>query len=1029
MEPGTRVRVKADPGRIGVVTRRKREHAGTTYLQVDFHNSIPQFVLLDQLEEVSDTFDDPIELLRNGKLGRSKDLRSNLTHIRLSGRLANLIYSMETTNTDFYAYQFKPVLNFLESPSNGLLVADEVGLGKTIEAGLIWTELRSRFDTRKLLVLCPAMLQEKWRFELLNRFGVRAEILGANDVLTHFKDFQRGNIFDYAIISSMQGLRPRRGWAEDIVANSPGSRLARFLSNIDNEEPLIDLLVIDEAHYLRNPESMTAKLGRLLRSVAEHTVLLSATPVHLKSRDLYELLNIVDEDTFNQPYAFDEILQANEPLIRARDALQRQNIGRQTLLELLEMASNHPLLEDNRQLKALLENPPTEEDLSDNAFRSRLSNQIGGVNLLGRAVTRTRKREVTAFKVIREAVAEMVPLSPPEREFYSKVTELVREYALRCEGHEAFLAVMPQRQMSSSMPAALAEWHEKQQMSAEQAYEDFGIGDEELQFGPLTQQIIEEADRLGNLKTLREHDSKYNRLKEILVNFLNRNPREKVVLFAYFRATLRYLQARLCEDGIDCVTLMGGTDNRYEVIEKFKSPRGPKVLLSSEVASEGVDLQFCRVLINYDLPWNPMKVEQRIGRIDRIGQKSPVITIWNLFYDDTIDARIYGRLYVRLRIFERTLGELEAVLGDEIRKLSLELLRGELTPEQEEERIEQTAQALANLREMEENLEQEAAGLVAHGDYILNQVQAARELERCITAEDLWIYTDDFFTQNYSGCEFRQKNPDRLEFDIRLSQTAKLDLEQFLAENHLRGQTRLASTSNAPVRCIFQNKIERDQRGRFEAISQLHPLVRFIGWHIEESKTAFYPAVSVELSHHEIPGVRTGTYVFAVERWSLQGVRDIERLAFLANSLDREGDFLSEELSEGLVTVAARRGGDWLSAVNLVDLNKVGQLAESCSLRLQTMYDGYVLQIMNENNDRADLQEKTLRRHQDRQIEKLRELREMYRARGRDSLERATQGRIDALDGRIQRKLLEIDRRRDLRHQKQEVCVGLVRVS
>lgn len=154
MEPGTRVRVKADPGRIGVVTRRKREHAGTTYLQVDFHNSIPQFVLLDQLEEVSDTFDDPIELLRNGKLGRSKDLRSNLNHIRLSGRLANLIYSMETTNTDFYAYQFKPVLNFLESPSNGLLVADEVGLGKTIEAGLIWTELRSRFDTRKLLVLC-----------------------------------------------------------------------------------------------------------------------------------------------------------------------------------------------------------------------------------------------------------------------------------------------------------------------------------------------------------------------------------------------------------------------------------------------------------------------------------------------------------------------------------------------------------------------------------------------------------------------------------------------------------------------------------------------------------------------------------------------------------------------------------------------------------------------------------------------------------------------------------------------------------
>jgi hypothetical protein len=96
------------------------------------------------LEIISEEDDDPIELLRQGKLGRAKDLRSSLTHIRLSGRLANLIYSMGTIHTDFYPYQFKPVLNFLDSPANGILIADEVGLGKIIEASLIWTELSAK---------------------------------------------------------------------------------------------------------------------------------------------------------------------------------------------------------------------------------------------------------------------------------------------------------------------------------------------------------------------------------------------------------------------------------------------------------------------------------------------------------------------------------------------------------------------------------------------------------------------------------------------------------------------------------------------------------------------------------------------------------------------------------------------------------------------------------------------------------------------------------------------------------------------
>jgi len=141
MQPGTAVRLIVDAGRVDVVTGRTLSQGGKTYWQIRFPNRDDYYRDI-HLKIISEEEDDPIELLRRGKLGRTKGLR--VTHIRLSGRLANLIYSMGTTHTDFYPYHFKPVLNFLDSPGNGILIADEVGLGKTIEAGLIRPELPAK---------------------------------------------------------------------------------------------------------------------------------------------------------------------------------------------------------------------------------------------------------------------------------------------------------------------------------------------------------------------------------------------------------------------------------------------------------------------------------------------------------------------------------------------------------------------------------------------------------------------------------------------------------------------------------------------------------------------------------------------------------------------------------------------------------------------------------------------------------------------------------------------------------------------
>ena len=133
---------------------------------------------------------------------------------------------MEATNTDFYAYQFKPVLKLLQTPTNGILIADVVGLGKTIEAGLIWTELRSRFNLNRLVILCPTALREKWHDELTNKMGLSPQICNAKEMLLILKD-EKAHAKGFSIIASTQGLRPPRGWEDDKTSNA--AELARLL--------------------------------------------------------------------------------------------------------------------------------------------------------------------------------------------------------------------------------------------------------------------------------------------------------------------------------------------------------------------------------------------------------------------------------------------------------------------------------------------------------------------------------------------------------------------------------------------------------------------------------------------------------------------------------------------------------------------------------------------------------------------------------------------------------------------------------
>lgn len=1038
MEAGTQVRLKNDPGRTGFLTGKKRPRGPDRFsYQVKFSNGY-RYIPEEKLEPIQIGTDDPIDLLAAGRVGRALDLRQALTHVRLTGRLADLIYSMEITNTDFYAYQFKPVLKMLNAPNQGLLIADEVGLGKTIEAGLIWTELRTRFDLDRILVLCPAMLREKWRRELLYRFGVEADILDARQTLTRLQDTERRRANSrFAIIASMQGLRPSKG-------SATSQDLFKYLDDQAVEEPLIDFLVVDEAHYFKNPESKTARLGRRLRRLAQYVAFLSATPIHLGSRDLFQLLNLLDEDTFNYPTVFDSILNANGPLVEARDQVLSGRTTADVINQTLASAKAHPLLAHNRQLSTLLEDPATDERLKDETYRSRLAYRLEEINLFSHTVTRMRKRDVNEWRVVREPVAQEIPLSAPEAAFYERVTRLVREYCARENAHEGFLLVAPQRQMSSSMPAALRSWRKRKALLEEQLYEDIvARGAVVKKPGPLMQELFAKVEMLGDLDALWKNDSKYHRLRQRLRRYFAEHPTEKVVLFSYFRDTLTYLHERLQEEGIESIVLMGGSDyDKDAIIDTFRRPDGPQILLSSEVASEGVDLQFSRVLINYDLPWNPMKIEQRIGRIDRLGQEAQRILVWNLFYGNTIDARIYHRLFQRLKIFEFALGGIEPILGDEMRELTFDLMRDQLTPEQEDARIVQTAQALAIRRDQEEQLENEAAHLLAHGDYILNQVQASRRLNRWVSGDDLLSYVISHFAVHYPGCDFRQLDAAEPVFDVRLSTQAKYDLEKFIGAKRLGIPTQLIHSDPRPVRCRFENRLARPGRVSEEIINHFHPLVRFVSHTMDERGEVAYPALAVKLSPDKRPEALTpGTYVFSIQRWSIRGLQDQEKLYYTALGLGQD-ELLDDETAERLVVKAALEGIDWPEAPNQVDFNLAAEQAQNrCLAHADQQYELYSDEIRNKNEDLADVQEQTLISHLDNQRTRLYEIRDdmlrqashpglmPQRKQNLENLAKAREGQVRRLEERCKRRQLRIQEGRDLKQDKEDIAVGVIKVA
>ncbi len=1029
MQRGTKVTHIDDPSRVGEVTGRTQQRGPFTYIEVRFPPHELKPIRAEFLQEYRDGETSMEEGIRAGKWGKGEDLRRLLTFEKLKGCLHDFLYSMDAARIDFHEYQFKPVLKFINSPTERLLLADEVGLGKTIEAALIWLEMQARHDARRLLVVCPNMLAQKWRRELRDKFGVAAEVGNAEKLLDALGDFRRRSDSNgFAWICTYSGLRPfRTDLAEDGEERIKRTTRGEFFHQCETwnaDEPFFDLAIFDEAHYMRNAASLTSRLGAAISAASRATLLVSATPVNNSNTDLLTLLRLLDPDFFESQPLFDSLLAENRPAVQAANHLgaapPRLADALNCLNDLVHSSfvGKSPLLPCAKELVASAD-PKNPRSLLD------ALQVVDQLNVLGSYVARTRRVQVKEKRPKRTPVIWPVTFCDEEMQFYQAVTTMVRRrIANASEGFSAFHLTLPQQRMASCIPAVIEAVREgtfgsAQEILSESFDSEDQDGDEEE-----TLQVDAEVKKLMRFD-FEKADSKYRELIKLLREKFDG---EKVIIFAYFKGTLRYLFRRLRADGIGCAIIHGDipTDERLVEIDRFRDDGSVRVLLSSEVGSEGLDLQFCRVMMNYDLPWNPMRVEQRIGRIDRVGQTADRLSIVHFKVCETIEERLYERLHKKLGIFENSLGDLEAILGEEVQNLTMDLFARQLTPHEEDERIERTRIALENRLRLVRQLEEEGESLIAFSDLIANRIEQSRELGRYVTAEELRRYISDFFVRNYKGCVLEWDSPHDDWFRLELTFAAHERLQDFIRSQRLQvtGEFRgrkIVATLNAQAANGHSNRAQ--ERAIF--INHISPLIR---WITEENRTqtgAFYKIAALTL--RQSGELAPGDYFYRIERWSFAGLRSKQLLSYGFGRVESDRVWIGDEAEE-IVARIIREGETW--AYPVVKAETVLTVSETVKARMADHFAEVLHEAEAENENLRTIKATQIRSHFRRRRQTDERRLQTARARMRQThFIRMLEGNLARTDEREGERMHHLERQARLTEDFDEIACGIVRVE
>jgi SNF2 family DNA or RNA helicase/uncharacterized membrane protein YkvA (DUF1232 family) len=666
LESGQHVRLLADD-QTGVI-QASLNYKGLLLYKVGLPGGATKTVPEDGVRPAVIT--DPVERLRSGPLhsARRTNLRVAATRL-LYAYQHDELSTLGNSRVELKPHQIGVVHRVANGYPHRFILADEVGLGKTIEAGLIMRELLARGVTRRILVLAPSGLVGQWQQELKTKFNLPFAL------------------YNRESLKWMENKHPGENpWTiEHAVITSTSFATVSTERHKQIADAGWDMIVIDEAHHARRTRqagnrSSSTRLYRLAEQLSDPELtagqamlLLTATPMQLDPHELYSLIELLDPPLFPTEADFNAHRKELRGLNETVEKLQRWptlNVGER---EQVLVASEGWLGVDEQQLARRAE--------TDNQA---LVSELAGQHRLSRVMVRNRKRVVGGF-MPRVAAIWPVELTDDERSAHDAVERYLRTGYARSKAVKnntlGFLMSTFQKMNASSSytlkrslerridklegvtreghRAAILDEADLEELPTADALDDLLATRVDLDWAEVLEleKIVEQLDALGT-------DSKARVLLENLEQIAESDPQAKVIIFTQFLDTQTYI-ASLIDQRWSVNLFRGGRkpQEKDAAVAAFRDGVGLQILLSTEAGGEGRNFQFCHILINYDLPWNPMKVEQRIGRVDRIGQTKPV-KIFNFSTLGTIEERVVDVLTRRIGVFKETIGGLDPILGE-----------------------------------------------------------------------------------------------------------------------------------------------------------------------------------------------------------------------------------------------------------------------------------------------------------------------------------------------------------------------------
>ena len=684
---------------------------------------------------------DPFERLRQNIFGHYTEYLKDNTTFKIRSSNNSTISSLKASKTIFKPYQFKPLLKFLNSDNKRILIADEVGLGKTIEAGHIMLELKARGEFKNALVVCPMALKAKWATELNDKFGLDFINIDDIDQLIH-------------------ELRYHTGYVKAVV-NYEKLNNKKLQTFIEERQIKFSMIVCDESHRLRNANTQLYRNANKIIELGDGVVFMSATPIMLNERNLFNQLQLLAPDVYvrDQYEVFLNNVKLNTPFVEAISQLNKgvswKTIKNQLIsakADTMTFVNKVPIPSEVKIDKYFSEYPIYQEikkelDMEESKeLKARIQYNLAEMSPMTNIFSRTRKSDVSKdwSQAERNTLSMRVDLSSTEKTFFDSAIEKyvsdkggVVEYDEYGRPQNGALGLVTlKRQLASSLWAT----------------------------------ISSNADLDSGVDKYKDYeDSKVEALLKILSDVFSSGAK-KIIIFAIFKKTIKYLNMRLKKAGYNPVMIYGDSKiNKYEVLNQFQNDDSIDVLLSSEVGSEGLDMQFCNTLVNYDLPWNPMVVEQRIGRIDRFGQESPKVNIYNIVVVDTIVEVIFARLLERIGIFRQSIGDLEAILDKEIeqggKKISIkdalksiqnDYYSDKLTKEEAERKKEKIEQAIENEKKTLEELEKGLTNTLTNDYYFQSEIEKINKNNAYVTSNELQKFVVQLIKDFLATCSLEE---------------------------------------------------------------------------------------------------------------------------------------------------------------------------------------------------------------------------------------------------------------------------------